>query len=467
MLNKYRYKEKDFYFSSQDKNQGQNAFTVIVGKNGTGKSRLMKSIIESFVGKSGSNGFLRLLKNNKKSMSEINKNGIYIDELPKKIIAVSTSPFDKFPLDPFKRVKEGYVYLGLRDLRSRDLGMAYMANIYTSLLKSVATESGRTDKVCEVLGFLGYSPRIEADFNFLFSAKLIRDTLESSDPIDFFVKKISLDDDNMQRHRYRGFFDEYESISEGLSEIRKVDIYKVKKFIDVCKKINLPNLKYKVKVLLEKSGLYFSNDDFYDLDDFFFLAEIGVVKLKTLNLEKDNGNSYSIGDASSGEQSVVMSILGIASQICDGSLIFIDEPEVCLHPEWQEKYIGMLINTFKSFKGCHFIIATHSPLMVSKLKDDNCYLMKMESGEVTNAEKINNKSVDFQLVNTFGTPGFKNEYLTRELISILSLFGGNGELDAATQDKLKFFLSLKDQISEKDPVLKLMDMAQEALLENM
>ena len=90
--------------------------------------------------------------------------------------------------------------------------------------------------------------------------------------------------------------------------------------------------------------------------------------------------------------------------------------------------------------------------------------MKMENGEVTNASQVNNRSVDFQLVNTFGTPGFKNEYLTRELISVLSLFGQTGKLDNITQDKLKFLLSLKDQISEQDPVYKLMDMAQEALL---
>lgn len=61
-------------------------------------------------------------------------------------------------------------------------------------------------------------------------------------------------------------------------------------------------------------------------------------------------NSFSIKDASSGEQSIILSILGIASKIKDNSLICIDEPEICLHPEWQEKYIEILTQTFTNYK---------------------------------------------------------------------------------------------------------------------
>ena len=455
MLIKYRYKEKEFHFSNRDKEQENNVFTVIVGKNGTGKSRLMKSVIESLIGKSNRNGVLRRQQTFEGLLPESKINNIELDIEPQKIIAVSTSPFDKFPLDIYGHLNKKYTYLGLRDLRSRDLGMAYMANIYISLLKSVVNESGRANKICEVLGFLGYSPRIEARYHLEFSISRIQAALVSSNPVEYFIENfLSNEHSPLHRSRTRGFFD----------EDRNVSISKVERFLDIYRKIEPSNLKPKVEVFLERGGLLFPNNEIYDVSDLFFLAEIGVARLREITLEKNNGKSFRIGDASSGEQSVVMSILGIASQICDGSLICIDEPEVCLHPEWQEKYIDILINTFKSFKGCHFLIATHSPLMVSKLNDRNCYLMKMENGEVTNASQVNNRSVDFQLVNTFGTPGFKNEYLTRELISVLSLFGQTGKLDNITQDKLKFLLSLKDQISEQDPVYKLMDMAQEALL---
>nr|WP_244952102.1 AAA family ATPase [Shewanella insulae] len=190
-----------------------------------------------------------------------------------------------------------------------------------------------------------------------------------------------------------------------------------------------------------------------------------MASLREINLEKNSGSIFRIGDASSGEQSVVMNVLGIASQIEDNSLICIDEPEVCLHPEWQERYIDVLINTFKNFSGCQFLIATHSPLLVSKLRDENCYLVKMDDGSIVSASEVNKKSVDFQLANTFMTPGYKNEYLTRELISILTSFGETGRLDEYEKNKLSTLLSLKDKIDNSDPVFKLMEMAQEAFME--
>ncbi len=460
MLIKYKYKEKTFHFSNSDSDPEQNIFTVIVGKNGTGKSRLMKSVIESFIGKSKSNrnGMLRRERIQEELFPDSKINDIELDKEPQKIIAVSTSPFDKFPLDIYNSFDKKYTYLGLRDLRSRDLGMAYMANIYISLLKSVINESGRASKICEVLGFLGYSPKIEARFHLEFSVSNVKDALNSSNPVEYFIERYLLDQSRpMLRSRARSFFD----------DDRNIDTSKVERFLEIYQKIGNVNLKPRIVIFLEEGGISFPPNEVYLEDDLFFLAEIGVARLREITLQKMNGHSFRIGDASSGEQSVVMSILGIASQICNDSLICIDEPEVCLHPEWQEKYIDILINTFKSFKSCHFLIATHSPLMVSRLNDNNCYLMKMESGEIINASQVNNRSVDFQLVNTFGTPGFKNEYLTRELISVLSMFGQEGKLDNITKEKLKFLLSLKDQISELDPVFKLMDMAQEALMESL
>lgn len=411
---------------------------LLLGKNGAGKSQLMKSIINSLEYRD-------------------KKNNIKIEKQPKKIIAVSTSPFDKFPLTygyPGKR----YTYLGLRDLKSRNFGKEYMTNIYMSLLNSMTSNFYRSNKIFEVLGFLNYSPRIKATFNLEFFTKRIKDTLISNDPIESFSQSILLDDtlsDN--KVRTNGFFDGN----------RNVDPSKVERYIDIYKKISPSNIQSRIEVLLDEGGFSLLNNKTFSMEDLFFLEEIKAVKLRDITLEKVSGECFCIGGASSGEQSVILNMLGIASQICDDSLICIDEPEVCLHPEWQEKYIDIMINTFKNFKGCHFLIATHSPLMVSKLKDVNCYLMKMESGIAINASKINNRSADFQLANTFGAPGFKNEYLTRELISILSLFGKEGELDDATQEKLKTLLSLKEKISDSDPVFELMNIAQEVLQENL
>ncbi|MWT62345.1 AAA family ATPase, partial [Escherichia coli] len=88
----------------------------------------------------------------------------------------------------------------------------------------------------------------------------------------------------------------------------------------------------------------------------------------------DPTEPFSINDASSGQQCMLLNILGIASSIEDNALILIDEPEISLHPEWQENYIQLLIDSFTHVKGCHFIIATHSPQIVAKLKNKNCFV---------------------------------------------------------------------------------------------
>jgi len=169
---------------------------------------------------------------------------------------------------------------------------------------------------------------------------------------------------------------------------------------------------------------------------------------------------FPINQASSGEQSIIISMLGIASKIENGSLICIDEPEVCLHPAWQEKYIKFLMNTFKDYKGCHFLIATHSPQITSKLEDKNCYVMSMDDGKLVNASTLNNKSIDFQLAHVFKSPGFKNEYLTRELISLITLISEGKGQEELYSSKITEILALKDVIDDDDPVKELIKMVE-------
>lgn len=47
-------------------------------------------------------------------------------------------------------------------------------------------------------------------------------------------------------------------------------------------------------------------------------------------------------ELSSGELSVLLSILKINSEIEENSVVLIDEPEVSLHPAWQKKSFLLL-----------------------------------------------------------------------------------------------------------------------------
>lgn len=61
-------------------------------------------------------------------------------------------------------------------------------------------------------------------------------------------------------------------------------------------------------------------------------------------------------------------------------LIFIDEGELGFHPEWQRKYIKLLVDYFNSFDGnqIQIIITSHSPIVISDLPKKNIVFRSKE-----------------------------------------------------------------------------------------
>lgn len=148
---------------------------------------------------------------------------------------------------------------------------------------------------------------------------------------------------------------------------------------------------------------------------------------------------------------MLLIILGVLSSIENNSLICIDEPEISLHPEWQLEFIKLLQDVFSSFVGCHFLIATHSPQIVSGLRDRNGYVLSLEDKELLQHDSFM-KSADFQLAEVFQSPGFKNEYLIRTLLVIISRISKGEELTSSDIRNLALANSLKDHLDERDPV---------------
>lgn len=69
-------------------------------------------------------------------------------------------------------------------------------------------------------------------------------------------------------------------------------------------------------------------------------------------------------------------------------VVTIDEPENHLHPTMQRSLMRRLLGTFPQ---AQFIIATHSPFMVSSVRDSNVYVlryMSTETGELEGGEKV-------------------------------------------------------------------------------
>lgn len=97
---------------------------------------------------------------------------------------------------------------------------------------------------------------------------------------------------------------------------------------------------------------------------------------KELILSRKNGIQFKIHDGtiiepwmlSSGEQHIVLIAYFFVFLAPEKSIVLIDEPEISLHAKWQEKFLEDMLELSKQ-SNLRFIVATHSPSIISKFRD--------------------------------------------------------------------------------------------------
>lgn len=415
----------------------KNIFSILVGKNGTGKSTLLGTLTTEII---------KVVAKRKKKYNENNEMHFYDNhyaDFPSEIISVSTSPFDKFPINRFSKQKN-YTYLGLRDINSSSFGLGYLSKIIGSLVESIYNDHKQASEICNVLEYLGYRDEINIVLDYSINPKQFEELFSSMNIVEEFDNRSNI----LFRRLNRQFFTNADN---------SINEKKLNKLSRIIQKIFEGQFDYRnYHLSINRYGFDNLQNDSEDVENLIFLFESGIVRLRDVLLSTIKGyEQFSIKDASSGEQSIILSILGIASKIKDNCLILIDEPEICLHPQWQETYIDILTNTFDKYKNCQFIIATHSPLIISRLSNYNSFIIDMESKKINSSDLYINNSVDFQLANVFNFPGFKNEYLLRIAMIAFSNISKNKKF---SQKDIEYFEILKDQskyLNSEDPVYDL------------
>lgn len=137
---------------------------------------------------------------------------------------------------------------------------------------------------------------------------------------------------------------------------------------------NLTLKEVKEKVNAEINGVF----DILDLD----------VKLTGLSKDEKNmpifvnssGDEFDINELSSGEKQLFLRTLAIKMLEPENSIILIDEPELSLHPKWQQR----IIDVYKKIgKNNQIIVATHSPHVLGSVSNENIFLLsKNKKGEI-------------------------------------------------------------------------------------
>ncbi len=96
------------------------------------------------------------------------------------------------------------------------------------------------------------------------------------------------------------------------------------------------------------------------LDDYEQLKKVNMARSKTQSKYVRNNLMGNVREHSNGESA----FLHFSEKIKDNGLYLLDEPENSLSPERQQELLKFLEDSARFF-GCQFVIATHSPFLLS------------------------------------------------------------------------------------------------------
>lgn len=444
-----------------------NHISVLLGKNGEGKSRVLSAIAATFqaldaasesgeipkwVGREFRNGsFLSHLEYELSGRSysvDLSPRQISASEdgvrttietikLPKKVLALSMTPFDKFPLHELDRErvqsgisrKEVYSYLGMRERFGRTSQRRMISRVLESIVDRIASHD--SSRLTEVFELLGFEPRLEVVYSYT-DSRLLEEIAGGlvSDKLFEHLRNSNFSHNKISR--------ELEKTGEMPSEL--VDAARIS--------LNHSRRRYQIlEIDLDEPET--------NMIDLFWstqtLRRFGLLRLRAVDIRR-YGKLIDLSDASSGELSIALTFLSLAANLEDNSLVLIDEPETNLHPEWQAKYIGLLVRTFKSFTGCQYILATHSPLIVKELPSEATLTSLTENG-LRNAEDASGRAVDYLLVEAFNVVGGENYYLQELLVDGLRL-AADGQTKGADFKRIVEALTRIRPLLEGSPGVK-------------
>ena len=171
-----------------------------------------------------------------------------------------------------------------------------------------------------------------------------------------------------------------------------------------------------------------------------------------------SGDEFDINELSSGEKQLFLRTLAIKMLNPENSIILIDEPELSLHPKWQQRIVDVYR---KIGKNNQIIIATHSPHILGSVRKENIMLLdKDDEG------KIVVKTGD-ELYDSYGQP---TDRVLKDIMGlettrnpkVFKLLEEAGELvDKNEYESEEFktkYKKLREILGNKDEDLLLMDM---------
>lgn len=405
------YSRNDLSFALPEDSSGSvlgSRFTILIGSNGSGKSKILSDVSRSFI---------RYINLDKLDQQRPPKDGD--DILPSEktmrnlervesLLAVSNLVTDSFPNSP--RFGNRYKYLGLK----RGMTMFSTGSVGLVMASSVADLLLKKDLHDATLEEL---ERINIhNLKLSFSGRVIPNYEQKL--IDYIEHVTG--NRGLSSFRQKSGFEALRS-----NESKPVFIQELVNWVEMFSERASHSESIGQNALIEKLMLIARKFDLLPSNCLDVLRKCNIRAGVSVTKNK---NEYKFDELSVGEQLMSSTLVRIVANISPNSVVLIDEPEVGLHPNWQQIFIPMLDSIIPDVYESHFIIATHSPFVVSEGTD--ILVPSNNWGSfVPYPDDISARSIDDILYRVFRARISGNSAVSKDVQMLLSHISGIHEFN--------------------------------------
>lgn len=176
------------------------------------------------------------------------------------------------------------------------------------------------------------------------------------------------------------------------------------------------------------------------------------LSLQTISIKR-RGEIFSLSDLSSGERAYMIALFGALYCVKSRSLIFFDEPENSLHPEWQKSILKDMRKTLALRDlTTTVLVATHSPLIAGSVKNEDAVTCNFPSGQKWQPSELYGKTSDTMLKDQFKIFSSRSTLVVQLTQKCLNYIAKGDLTSNELHGSIEQLLSLKLEPEPGDPL---------------